>query len=126
MNWVRLAFVFVIAAMSISAQQPPQPPQPEPRILSLAPQITVRYNAPWKPSGAVFLNAHELVLTATAAVKPEGAAQTQNVEYPQARVLITTEQRLSHDDALQRLQGIAKSRAGTVRFSEIGSWPAVT
>jgi len=124
MRCVRLALVSVSAAMLIPAQQPPQP-QPEPRVLSITPQITLRYAAPWKPSGAVFRNAQELVITRTAAVRPEGATQTQNVEYPQARVLITTEQRTSHDDALNRLQDIAKSRSGTVRFLAIGGWPAV-
>ncbi|MGA8577949.1 MAG: hypothetical protein WB579_04675, partial [Bryobacteraceae bacterium] len=93
--------------------------------MSITPQITLRYAAPWKPSGAVFRNAQELVLTRIAAVRPEGATETQNVEYPQARVLITTEQRSSHDDAVKRLQDIAKSRSGTVRFLQIGGWPAV-
>ncbi|MFZ0935866.1 MAG: hypothetical protein ACLP6W_23320 [Bryobacteraceae bacterium] len=124
MRCVRLALVSFSAAMLIQAQQPPQP-QPEPRVLSITPQITLRYAAPWKPSGAVFRNAQELVLTRIAAVRPEGATETQNVEYPQARVLITTEQRSSHDDAVKRLQDIAKSRSGTVRFLQIGGWPAV-
>ncbi len=123
MTWVRSAFVSVFAAMLIPAQQPPAPPAPQ--VLSIAPQITLRYTAPWKTSGAAFQNAHELVLTRTAAVRPEGATETQNVEYPQARVLITTEQRSSHDDALKRLQDIAKSRSGTVHFLQLGGWPAV-
>jgi len=125
MNLPTLACVFVSAAMLVPAEQPPQQQPAEQRVLTITPQITLRYAAPWKPSGAVFQNAHELILPTTASVRVPGGTQTQNVEYPLARVLVTTEQRLSHDDALQRLQDIAKSRTGTVRFLEIGSWPAV-
>ena len=121
---LRSALVALSAALSLEAQ-PPQPPPAEVRALTISPQITVRYGAPWKPSGAVFRNAHELVLTRTAAVRAQPTAQAQNVEYPIARVFITTEPRLSHDDALQRLQDIARSRTGTVTFLEIGTWPAV-
>ena len=121
MKLLRSALVFVSTAVLLPAQQPPA----EPRVLAITPQITLRYAAPWKPSGAVFQNAHELVLTTTGPAKLPGTTQTQNVEYPFARVFITTEQRLSHDEALQRLQDIAKSRTGTVRFLVIGSWPAM-
>jgi hypothetical protein len=108
-----LSSIALVTTTLVQGQQPPQ--QPQPQVLTIRPQITVRYASPWKPSGATFQNAHELLLTTTA----------QNVELPQARVLITSETRLNRDDALQRLRDIAKSRSGTVSYLTIASWPAV-
>lgn len=107
------------APLLSAAQQTSAPP---PGVLQLAPQTTLRFNAPWKPSGVMYSNAHELVLTRPSPVHPAAAG---TIEAPAARVLITTEPRSSHEDALKRLQEIAESRRGTVRFVEINGWPAV-
>ena len=115
----------LVSAVVASAQQSSPPPNAQPQMLTIAPEVTLRYAAPWKPSGTQFRNAQELVITGTAAVHKEGIAEAVNVEYPLARVLITTEERTSHDEALQRLQDIAKSHSGTVKFLEMGGWPAV-
>jgi hypothetical protein len=94
-------------------------PQPANKTLELAPQSAIRYADPWKPSGVKYANVHELVLVSKAA--PAG-----EVEVPSARILITSEQRTSQQDAINRLRDIAKSRPGaTIRYVQIGGWPAV-
>ena len=49
----------------------------------------------------------------------------QPIEYAVARVLITSEQRGSYDDALQRLRAIAAARDERAQSVEISGWPAV-
>jgi len=94
------------------------------RSMTVGTGTTVRVPARWRPSGVAMRNAQELIVPRTAAAGPTAAAPDAG-DYPLARVLITTETRTSHDDALKRLQEIASSRPGTARFVEIGGWPAV-
>jgi len=68
-----------------------------------------------------YSNAQELIVPA----QTSGATQGTPVESALARILITTEERTSTADALQRLQDIARSRGGTPRVTEIGGWPAI-
>jgi hypothetical protein len=93
-----------------------QTKSPASKVLTVAPESTVRYPDPWRPSGVEYSNAKELIFV----------SREKEAEGTSARILITTEQRLNHEDALQRLRDIAKSRSdGTVRFVEIGGWPGV-
>ncbi|MBM3776163.1 MAG: hypothetical protein FJW37_13530 [Acidobacteria bacterium] len=94
------------------------------QLLSIAPQTSVRVPARWKPSGVRYSNAQELVVTGQAKVAA-APGQPDVVDYSMARVLITTEQRTSHQDALKRLEDIAVSRTEPARYVEIGGWPAV-
>lgn len=109
-----LCLILFATSMKVAAEQPKSP---APHILEVAPQSTIRYSDSWRPSGVTYKNAKELVL-----VQPA----TTGTAVHGARILITTEQRLSHEDALQRLGDIAKSRGNAkVQFVEIGGWPAV-
>jgi len=118
MKWASVIVFFAALAVA-SGQRPDQAGQQqsaERKSLEIAPSISVRYAAPWKPSSTQYSNARELIVPIQAAAAGESAL---------ARILITTEERTSAADALQRLQDIARSRAGTVRVMEIGGWPAV-
>ncbi len=118
-------FLFLVTAVAASAQAQNDSAQPNPtsdrKLLTIAPGTTVRYSAPWKISGAQYSNAQELIVPA----QTSGATQGTPVESALARILITTEERTSTADALQRLQDIARSRGGTPRVTEIGGWPAI-
>jgi hypothetical protein len=95
------------------------------RELTIAPETKVRAPERWKASGVAYANAQELIVPGHATIPGEAPGQSQVVEYPLARILITTEKRTSHEDALKRLQDIAASRTVPARFVEIGGWPAV-
>ncbi len=107
--------------------QPQPPPQPSPvatstaalRTVSLARGITLEVTDVWTPSAVIYTNAREFVVRG-----PSGVAEAAGVSSA-ARMLITTEQRTSLEDAARRLEDIARSRDGTVRFFEIDGWPAV-
>ena len=58
-------------------------------------------------------------------IQVDRQAGEQPVELPLARMLVTTEPRSSHADALKRLEDIAASRPEQARFLEIDGWPAV-
>ena len=95
------------------------------RTLVIDRELNLRYRVPWTPSGVKYSNAHELVVTKQAPA-PLGAPEPgKMVQSVLARVLITTEPRSNHEDAIKRLQDIAASRLETARFVEIGGWPAV-
>ena len=104
-----------------SAQQQPTSPM---RVLTIAPQAEVRYAAPWTPSAVKYSNAQELVVTRETRLR-EPSGQEEVAQAVVARTLITTEQRLNHEDAVKRLEDIAASRNEPARFLEIGGWPAV-
>ena len=113
MNATCLCLLLFATSLTAAADQSKTPKS---TLLTVAPQTTVRYSQPWRPSGVEYSNAKELILVS----REKQTAETS------ARVLITTEQRLNHEDALQRLRDIAESTTnGTVRFVEIGGWPAV-
>src|SRR5688572_24264336 len=76
------------------------------KVLSIDPESKIRYAAPWTPSPMKYRNAQELVVMREARVQVEGRGP-QSVTYPVARVLITTERRRSHADAVKRLEEIA-------------------
>ncbi|GLI39950.1 hypothetical protein KI811_01790 [Geobacter hydrogenophilus] len=94
------------------------------KVLTFAPEAEVRFTAPWQLSAVKYTNAQELVVMGTA---PAKAAEMKAgiTEYPVARLLITTESRSDHADALKRLESIAASRDVPAEFIEVGGWPAV-
>jgi hypothetical protein len=95
-----------------------------PTQLVIAPQVTVSYGAYWEPSAQKYAHGFELVRT-----DPEEALPGKpKPPYPShlARVVITTEQRLSQADAQQRLRDVARAHPqATPTFRAIGGWPAV-
>jgi hypothetical protein len=102
--------------------KPSNPSQPI--ALLVAPQVSVRYSGNWTESVLKFANAHELVrLPKLQTATPGAPAATSQVRL--ARMLITTEPRLSRSDARQRLLDIARSRSTSPSFFSIGGWPAV-
>ncbi len=114
--------------------QPPTPPRAasaplqlpaSSRMLSLARGVSLAVAAEWQPSGVSYSNATELVLRVPGPGPAPGVAPAPAAEAGVARMLITTETRSSFEDAVDRLQQIARSRDGTVRFFERDGWPAV-
>ena len=93
-------------------------------VLTVAPQMTVRLGPSFVLSAHKLANARELVATAKSVVINKEGVRTE-VEHNAARVLISTEKRTSHEDALQRLADIAASRSDTAEFLEHEGWPAV-
>jgi hypothetical protein len=93
------------------------------KTLAIGPQAEIRFSAPWQPSAVKYSNAQELVARRTEPSTP-GVTAAESGE-PLARMLITTEPRTSHTDALERLEAIAASRNARAEFVEIGGWPAV-
>ena len=115
-------FGVVIALLSLGGTSvnpaAQQETSPEAKIFAIGPQSEIRFSAPWTLSAVKYRNAQELVV-----IEKKGAEQLS--EYAVARVLITTEPRLSYSDALKRLGAIAASRNEPAQFVEIGGWPAV-
>jgi len=95
------------------------------QVLSFAPQSEIRFAAPWTPSARQYTNAQELVVMRPGPPTTDERGVIQATEYPVARVLITTEPRHSHADALKRLESIAAYRQSPAAFIEVGGWPAV-
>jgi hypothetical protein len=95
------------------------------QVLRFAPQSEIRFAAPWTPSAIKYTNAQELVVMRLGKPIADERGVKQSTEYPVARVLITTELRRSHADALKRLESIAASRKSPAEFIEVGGWPAV-
>ena len=80
---------------------------------------------PLDSSAVKYGNAQELVVMRRAEPPAEKRDAEQPIEYAVARVLITSEQRGSYDDALQRLRAIAAAWDEPAQFVEISGWPAV-
>jgi len=118
--------LFVIGVFSLSPGmltcQPTNQPQLSAKTLTIDREASVRYTGPWAPSAVKYSNAQELVVNKNAVT--EGRAE-RVTGYAIARVLITTEPRRNHEDAVKRLQEIVASRPEPARFLEIGGWPAV-
>ena len=74
--------------------------------------MKLRLPPDWKVGGPRFSNAEELHFVPT-----DGGRG--------ARIMITTEPRLDHDDAVARLRQIAEEANAPVVFLEIGGWPAL-
>jgi hypothetical protein len=96
---------------------------PPPKILTISPNVTLKYGQDWDQSEQKFSHGFELVRTNPDETRPGGVKPP----FPShlARIVITTEQRLSQADAQQRLRDVARSRTGTATFYAIGGWPAV-
>src|SRR5271157_2901290 len=91
--------------------------------VTIAPQVTIRYGGNWRPSEQRYARGLELFR-----IDPSEALPGRpKPPYPShlARVVITTERRLSQADAQQRLRDVARSQPGTPAFYAIGGWPAV-
>jgi hypothetical protein len=82
----------------------------ETKVLAIGLQSEVRFPAPWTPSAAKYSNAQELEVMRKGAEQPS--------EYAVAPVLITTEPRLSYEEALKRLAAIAASRDEPARLAD--------
>lgn len=73
--------------------------------------MSVRYPGDWTLGPARYVNAQELWF-----VPPQGNA---------ARIMITSERRLDHADAVNRLLEIASEEPATSTMLEIGGWPGL-
>ena len=116
------AALFILAVLCVAlglAQQ-----SQDMKVLAFAPQSEIRYPAPWQPSTVQYSNAQELVARRTEPTT-SGVTPAESEEAPLARMLVTTEPRTTHTDAVQRLEAIAASRNASVEYVEVGGWPAV-
>lgn len=104
-----------------AAQQQPA----ESNVLSIAEKVQAVYWAPWTRSAITYRNAVELVVLRKTRIIGKEDKKEREVEYPEARCLITVEPRTSHADALKGLAEIASERDGSVRYLEIASWPGL-
>lgn len=122
------AAVWLMAAVSAQeGQGQPQPrPDPLPQELSFDSRFTVRYPANWSELPSVYRNSKTLVSVPQNEHASLSASQNAyGLGKRVARVMITIEQRRSHDEAVQRLREIAGSYATPATFLEIGGWPAL-
>ncbi len=93
---------------------------------SLGEGISIQQPPRWQPSRMVYANATELVIyPPLAEAKPGVHAPQRPPPAPLARILITTEARRSHAEALLRLREIAEQRPEAPTFRVIGGWPAL-
>jgi len=109
-----LCAILAITIGCVTPRQRPNNPA-TPRLLAILSRISVQYQASWTESGIKYRDAHELVRL----------PDPQTAQAPLVRMLITTEQRLSRNDARQRLLDVARSRRASPSFYSIGGWPAV-
>jgi hypothetical protein len=133
-TFVRLVLVAVATVAlptGVGAQQGAaggqgQPPEGLPQELTFDGLFTVRYPANWSELPSVYRNSRTLV---SVPKSEHGKLSAVNNAYGAgervARVMITIEQRLSHDEAVQRLREIANSYSTPATFLEIGGWPAL-
>jgi hypothetical protein len=102
---------------AMAQMEPAQRSQPvvdaERRTVTVGKGITFNYPTGWAPSAQKYANAVELV----------AKGRSRIILVPDARMLITTEQRLSHAEAIQRLQQIAASRTAVLTYLAISGWP---
>src|SRR5688500_1903610 len=115
---VALAGALALVGGSVAAQDsgrddPARPPEASlTRTLEVSSlSLSVRYPADWTVGPARYVNAHELWF-----VPAQGKA---------ARIMITSERRLDHADAVNRLLEIASEEPATSTMLEIGGWPAL-
>jgi hypothetical protein len=88
--------------------------------------FTVRYPASWSELPSVYRNSKTPV-SVPKSDHPKLSAPKNAYGYNErvARVVITIEQRRSHDEAVQRLREIASGYNTPATFLEIGGWPAL-
>jgi hypothetical protein len=121
MRWI-ICFASFALAVHCGAQDAAAQ---EARTYSLSPKVNLRVAGPWVESPVKYSNAMEFIVKGEVRVQVDRQAGEQAVEFPLARMLVTTEPRGSHADALKRLDDIAASRPEQARFVEIDGWPAV-
>jgi len=121
MRWI-ICFVSVALAVTCGAGDAAAQ---DARTYSLTPKVSLRVAGPWVESPVKYSNATEFVVKGEVRVPTDRPGGEQSVEFPLARLLVTTEPRGSHADALKRLDDIAASRPEQARFVEIGGWPAL-
>jgi hypothetical protein len=114
MRWV---ICFVSLAISIASGTEDAAAQ-DARTYSLTPKVSLRVTGPWVESPVKYSNATEFVVKGEVRVPTDQPGAEQSVEFPLARMLVTTEPRGSFGDALKRLDDIAASRPEQARFVE--------
>jgi hypothetical protein len=125
MHIIRIVLALSCLLAASNAAMAQAPANADTRVLSVTPQATIRAAPKWQAPAEKYSNARELIVTGKAMASPQPGAPPQMVDATLARVMVSEEQRTSHEDALQRLQDIALSRSEPARFTEIGGWPAV-
>jgi hypothetical protein len=121
MRWI---ICFVSLALAVTSDTGDAAAQ-DARTYNLTPKVSLRVTGPWVESPVKYSNATEFVVKGEVRVPTERPGGEQSVEFPLARMLVTTEPRGSYGDALKRLDDIAASRPEPARFVEIGGWPAL-
>ncbi len=108
-SWITAVAVLSAATAALAGQSAPAPLVHDLEIKARG--IHVRYPAGWTVGPHRYTNADELWQVPAA-----GKA---------ARIMITTETRINHKDAVQRLFEIASEEPVTSTMLEIGGWPAL-
>ena len=112
-----IAFTQIVNAAQAPGQTAPsKEPGVSTRRIVVTNGITVPYPSNWSPSAAHYPNAQELV------TPPPDEKREVIVR---ARILITTEQRRDHQEALRRLAEIEVGVRTETTFLEICGWPAI-
>jgi hypothetical protein len=97
-----------------------------PQELSFDGLFTVRYPGSWSELPSVYRNSKTLVsVPKSEHPKLSASKNAYGVTERVARVMITIEQRLSHEEAVRRLREIGSSYNTPATFLEIGGWPAL-
>ena len=126
---VLLATAVLAAAAPSIAQQNPPPADASaalPQELSFDGLFTVRYPGTWSELPSVYRNSRTLVSVPRTEHGRLSAVNNAHGVGPRiARVMITIEQRRSHEEAMQRLREIAGSVDSPATYLEIGGWPAL-
>lgn len=120
------ALVVISLALSATLAVAADPTQfVETRLTEISDRIRVRHSPSWTASPVAYPNARELVVMRKERVRAGEREAERDVEVVEARMLITSEPRKGRSDALKRLSELATERRGSVRFVDIGGWPAV-
>src|SRR5262245_53968254 len=128
-RWVFTVMAFWLPA-SLYAQAPGAQgqgkPEDLPQELSFDGRFTVRFPANWSELPSVYRNSKTLVSVSKSEHGNLSAVKNAyGLSARIARVMITIEERRSHDEAVQRLREIASSFPTQATFLEIGGWPAL-
>ena len=128
MDWARWIFVILLVSLTLPAlanDARGQTELVETRLAEISDKITIKHPPSWTPSTVTYANARELVVTRTVRTPAREGEAEQAAETVDARMMIMSEPRKNHADALNRLSNLTAERRGNVRFLEIGGWPAV-
>jgi hypothetical protein len=100
--------------------------EPLPQEVSFDGLFTVQYPGNWSELPSIYRNSKTLVsVPKNDHGKLSAAKNAYGLGDRVARVMITIEQRRSHDEAVQRLREIAGSFSTPATFIEIAGWPAL-